>query len=391
MDDPLLSRRTRRSFLGLLGAAGAVAAGAPLLSSCSRDPSAATPSAPAAGTTAAAAGSLTAFEADRPAGAKPDLPSVLAWANYANIAFFDRCTDVMKTAAPDLGLQFITASAEGDVAKNVAQMQGFMQRGIGALAVNPIEPESQKPVLTQAINKGICVIGNVLTPATMHDVAPQYEIGYRQGEAAAKYIGSDLGGEAQVLLFNNDRIAALKPKTQGVRDALKKVAPGARIVVDSAVNQDTKDEAFQTASTALQRFPGINVVLGWDTEVLGSYAAFQAAGKLKDEMYFAGVDGEQQAIDEIKKGGAYKASFAWPMESLSYAWTKFSADWLAGKSIPKVIILGVVELNSAAVIDKFVSDMAQPEKTYLSLPSLKYLGNISFENRQDYSRDLYQT
>lgn len=390
MDDPLRSAQSRRSFLRLVGAAGVAAGSAPLIGSCSRDPSASAPASSGAGTPAAA-GSLTAFDANRPVGAKPALPAVVAWANYANIAFFQRCTDAMKKAAPDVGLKFMTASAEGNVATNVSQMQGFLQRGVGALVTNPIEPEAQRRTLLQAIEKGVCVVGNVLAPATMHDVAPQYKIGYRQGEAAAKYVNSDLGGEAQVLLFNNDRIAALKPKTQGVRDALKKVAPGARIVVDSAVDKDTKEEAFQTASTALQRFPEINVVLGWDTEVLGSYAAFQAAGKLKDEMYFAGVDGEQQAIDEIKKEGAYKASFAWPMESLAYAWTKFSADWLEGRSIPKVIVLDVVELSSPSVIEKFVSDMSRPKDTYLSLPSLSYLGNISYDTRQEYSRDLYQT
>jgi ribose transport system substrate-binding protein len=391
MDESRRSLHTRRSFLRMVGAAGAAGAALPLLEACSRDPSAAPTAAGGASGSPAASGTLAAFDPNRSVGSKPNLPPVIAWANYANIAFFERCTEAMKAASADVGLRFTTASAEGNVATNVSQIQGFLQRGVGALATNPIDPEAQRAVLLEAVGKGVCVIGNVLAPATMHDVAPQYEIGYRQGEAAAKYVNSDLGGEAQVLLFNNDKIAALQPKTQGVRDALKKLSPGARIVVDSAVDKDTKEESFQTASTALQRFPGINVVLGWDTEVLGSYSAFQAAGKLKDNMFFAGVDGEQQAIDLIKKGGAYKASFAWPMEPLAYAWTKFGADWLEGRSIPKVIILGVIELSSPAVINQFVSDMNDPKGTYLKLPSLKYLGNISYDTRQEYARDLYQT
>jgi ribose transport system substrate-binding protein len=387
------SRRpaSRRAVLRWGAAAGASLAAMPILQACSRDPDAPTGGADASPTTGAGSSEkLGPYDPERPAGGKPSLPAVIAWANFTNIEFFQRVTRSMQAAAKDVGLEFLTASAQGEVARNVDQMQSFLQRGVGALATTPIEPKAQAATLQEAIDKGVCTIGNVIVPATIHDVASQHDIGYRQGEAAAKYINDQLGGEAQVLLYNNDRIPALKPKAQGMRDALEKVSPGAKVVVDSSVRADTKDEAFQMASTALQRFPDIKVVLGWDTHTLGALAAFKSAGKLQDSMYFSGVDGEQEAIDEIRKEGAYKASYAWPMEPLAYAWTKYAADWLQGRSIPKVIGLGVIELRSPDVIDQFLQDMADARNTYLKLPSLTYLGNISFDTRQEYARELYE-
>jgi ribose transport system substrate-binding protein len=385
---------SRRTVLRWGAAAGASLAAMPVLQACSRDPNA--PTGDGAGTSptqasgASTVEKLGPYDPNRPAGGKPSLPAVIAWANFTNIEFFQRVTRTMQAAAKDVGLEFLTASAQGEVAKNVDQMQSFLQRGVGALATTPIDPKAQAATLQDAVDKGVCTIGNVIVPATIHDVASQYRIGYQQGESAAKYVNDRLGGEAQALFFNNDRIPALKPKAQGMRDALKKVAPGAKVVVDSSVRADTKDEAFQTASTALQRFPDIKVVLGWDTHVLGALAAFRSAGKLEDSMYFSGVDGEQEAIDEIKKGGAYKASYAWPMEPLAYAWTKYAADWLQGRSIPKVIGLDVIELRSPDVIDQFLQDMADAKHTYLKLPSLTYLGNISYDTRQEYARELYE-
>jgi hypothetical protein len=78
------------------------------------------------------------------------------------------------------------------------------------------------------------------------------------------------------------------------------------------------------------------------------------------------------------------------MEPLAYAWTKYAADWLQGRSIPKVIGLDVIELRSPDVIDQFLQDMTDAKHTYLKLPSLTYLGNISYDTRQEYARELYE-
>jgi ribose transport system substrate-binding protein len=369
----------RRGGAGLFG----IAAGAGLLAGCGSNGNGSQADAPTRSNT-----QLEAWNPDAAPVSGPDLPSVIATSLPSNVEFWQRTMRGMEVAGEDLGLDVLQAVANDDSARNISQMESFLQRGVGGLVIHPIEPNAQAAVAERALSEGICVQGNVFAPSVCHDTASQYRIGNRMGLAAAKYIRNELGGEAQVLLFNGNNIEALKPLNEGMIDGLKK-APGARIAENLTMQKATKEWAFGAANTALRKHPDINVVLGYDTTSLGSLAAFEAAGKARDSMYFAGVDGEQEAVDKVRQGGPYKATFAWPMEALAYAWTEFTARWLDGKTIPKVIDLGVAELSSAAAIDDFEAAMADPKSSWRNHPDLEYLGNINYETRDQYFRKVY--
>jgi len=60
----------------------------------------------------------------------------------------------METAAKGRGLEFITAIANDDSAKNVEQINTFLQRGIAALAIQPLDANTQAPLMQQAIDMG---------------------------------------------------------------------------------------------------------------------------------------------------------------------------------------------------------------------------------------------
>ncbi len=62
-------------------------------------------------------------------------------------------------------------------------------------------------------------------------------------------------------------------------------------------------------------------MLGGDTIVVGAFEALKdsRSRKLTDDMFLPGVDGDNEALELIKAGGAYKLSiaFAWTlMQSL---------------------------------------------------------------------------
>ena len=68
----------------------------------------------------------------------------------------------------------------------------------------------------------------------------------------------------------------------------------------------------------------------------------EAEGKARDDMYLSGIDGDEQALAAVEKGGPYKASFAFAYPLMGYAWGQFAADWLEGKSIPQVMQLDAI-------------------------------------------------
>lgn len=331
--------------------------------------------------------SLKPFEANDKAGEKPNLPRRIAWANTSNAEFFLAITNSIQMAAEDRDLEFITAIANDDSAKNIEQISTFMQRGIAALCIQPLDANAQAPLMQKAIDDGIAVLSLVTPPSTTQAVADQYKVGHTQGMAAAKWITENLGGKAKVHYYNIDTIEVLIARHKGVIDGVKTAGEGVEIVSDVNAGAITNEAGFNTMNTVLQAHPDVNVILGGDTLVLGALAALEAAGKASDKIYISGIDGDKEALKKIKEGGPYKASFAFAYNMMGYAWGHYAADWLDGKDIPMVMQFNAIELNSAETIDEFDKAMANVRETWKSAG--KYftnLGNISYATRQNYIR-----
>ena len=381
---------SRRMLLKGMVALSAVAASANLLAACA--PVAPAPA--AAPTTAAAAESagpdpktFKPFVASDTAGEKPDLPRRIAWANTSNAEFFLAITNAIQMAAEDRDLEFITAIANDDSAKNIEQINTFLQRGIAALCIQPLDANAQAPLMQQAIDQGIAVLSLVTPPSTSQVVADQYKVGNTQGLAAAKWITENLGGKAKVHYFNIDTIEVLIARHQGVLDGLKTAGPGVEIVSDVNAGAITNEAGFNTMNTVLQAHPDINVILGGDTLVLGALAAIEAAGKAEDKIYMSGIDGDAEALNKIRAGGPYKASFAFAYPMMGYAWGQYAADWLDGKAIPQVQQFNAIELNSAETIDAFQKAMANVRETWQKADTyFTNLGSISYATRDQYLR-----
>jgi ribose transport system substrate-binding protein len=284
-------------------------------------------------------------------------------------------------------LEFITAIANDDSAKNIEQINTFLQRGIAALCIQPLDANAQAPLMQQAIDEGIAVLSLVTPPSTTQAVADQYKVGYTQGAAAAKWITENLDGKAKVHYYNIDTIEVLIARHKGVIDGVMTAGEGVEIVSDVNAGAITNEAGFNTMNTVLQAHPDINVILGGDTLVLGALAAVEAAGKASDKIYMSGIDGDAEALKKIRDGGPYKASFAFAYPMMGYAWGQYAADWIEGKDIPMVMQFNAIELNSAAAIDEFEAAMQNVKETWQNAD--KYftnLGNISYATRQNYIR-----
>ena len=381
---------SRRAILQGMMTIGAASIGMNLLAACVA-PAAPAPSAAPAETAVADSGpdpkTLEPFVASDTVGEKPDLPRRIAWANTSNAEFFLAITNSIELAAQERDLEFITAIANDDSAKNIEQISTFLQRGIAALCIQPLDANAQAPLMQQAIDEGIAVLSLVTPPSTTQAVADQYKVGYTQGLAAAKWITENLDGQAKVHYFNIDTIEVLIARHQGVLDGVKTAGEGVEIVSDVNAGAITNEAGFNTMNTVLQAHPDVNVILGGDTLVLGALAAVEAAGVASDKIYMSGIDGDKEALNKIRAGGPYKASFAFAYPMMGYAWGQYAADWLDGKEIPLLMQFNAIELNSAETIDEFEQAMADVKETWKSAD--KYftnLGSISYATRENYLR-----
>jgi ribose transport system substrate-binding protein len=129
-------------------------------------------------------------------------------------------------------------------------------------------------------------------------------------------------------------------------------------------------------------------VLGADTVVLGALAALREAGKARPDQFLGGIDGEPEAVAEIKKGnGPYKASVSLASSVFGYAMGQHGADWLEGKSIPQAMDILPIAL-SLENIARYEADLADPGGVYANpLRRGTYLsmyGNICYDTRDRY-------
>jgi ribose transport system substrate-binding protein len=217
--------------------------------------------------------------------------------------------------------------------------------------------------------------------------APQYATGKVLTDAAIVYINAKLGGRARVVLLTQDTMQYLSPRFQAMRDGLDRL-PGVTIVADIAPKPVSKEGGFATMNTILLANPNIDVVLGADAVVLGALKALRAVGRDRPDQFLGGIDGEPEAVAEIKKGSSpYKASISLASPVFGYAMGQFAADWLEGKSIPQAMDILPIALTREN-ITQYEADLVNPAAVYTDPVRrnsyLKMYGNICYDTRDRY-------
>jgi ribose transport system substrate-binding protein len=333
--------------------------------------------------------SLDRFRPSRGQGASTGLPERVSWASTADSEFFLALGRGMQQAAQQRGVDFVTVTSGNDPGKHVDQMSALLEQGVGSMAMQPLSPDAETLVLQRAIDQGVCTQGIITAPSTLQVVASQYQIGFDQGKAAADYVTEHLGGNAQVLYFNLDSASPqLQLRHTGVLDGLATGGGGIEIAGDLTVAEISTTSGFNTMMSALQSYSDIKVVLGGDTIVVGAFKALQDSGKLTDDMFLSGVDGDSEALELVKAGGAYKLSigFAWGL--MGYGLGQFGADWIEGKEVPQLVVARGVTLDSAASVDQFTSASEDPASVFADRSRyeeyLPLYGTVSHASRRSY-------
>jgi ribose transport system substrate-binding protein len=327
------------------------------------------------------------FDPTAPACSKPpDLQRTLAFAQDNGRDFMQGVSRGLAAAAKDRGLAYEALLADNNVATMSAQVAALQAARAGGVVAAPVDPAALAPHLQRLIWGGSYVGTVVPPPAVSLLNAPQYLTGKALGDAAASYIRAKLNGRARVVLLTHDSMQFLSPRFAAMRDALNAL-PGVTIVADISPHTVNKEGGEAMMRNILLAHPEIDVVLGADTVVLGALAAVRAAGKARADQFFGGIDGEAEAVNEIRKAGPYKASISLASSVFGYAMGQHAADWLDGKSIPQAMDILPIALTSENLA-AYEADVADPGKVYADPARrhtyLRMYGNICYDTRSEY-------
>ena len=316
----------------------------------------------------------------------PSLDRVLAFAQDNKRDFMEGVRYGLEKAAAVRSLRFDGHVANNNAQLMIQQVEELIAENAGGVIAAPVDPASLAPSIQKLIWRGSYVGMVVPPPATTILNAPQYLTGKVLGDAAASYIKNQLNGKADVVLLTHDTLQFLAPRFVALRDALKDI-PGVNIVADISPATVDVEGGFATMSTVLLANPNVDVVLGADTVVLGALAALRKAGKDRPDQFLGGIDGEPQAVAEIKKGGPYKITVSLASPIFGYALGWYAADWLEGKSVPQAMDILPSALDQSNIAS-YEADLADPG-TVFAEPArrTKYLrmyGNICYDTRDRY-------
>ncbi len=330
---------------------------------------------------------LPAFDPAVPACAvPPGLNKALGFAQDNRREFIEGVGKGLEMAAKDRGLAYEERVAESDVAKQEADIEYFRGAKFGAVVTPPVDPGALAPTLQRFLWDGGYVGTVVPPPATTILNAPQYLTGKTLGDDVVAYIRDVLDGRANVVLLTQDSMQFLTPRFVALRDALATL-PGVTVVADISPNPVNEEGGYATMKLILEAHPRIDVVLGADTVVLGALQALREAGAARPDQYLGGIDGEPDAVAEIKAGGPYKASVALSSPVFGYALGMFAADWLEGKSVPQALDI-LPRALTRDNIAQYEADQADPAAVYADPARrdgyLRMYGNICYETREQY-------
>jgi ribose transport system substrate-binding protein len=324
-----------------------------------------------------------------PRGPATGLPRRVATNFPAGSGYFIQFEKIVKKSIQARGMEFVPTTYGSDLAKNVDQLNQLLERGVGAIILQPQDVAGERATLLKAIKQGVCIAYEVSGPSTIQIAANQYKIGYTQGLQAVKWIKANLGGKAEVIVFNSTQISqSLTPRTTGRINALKTGGSGIKVVANQGITKLTVEEGNTLAQTLYQRYPNVSVWLGDDDTVLGVLSALEASGKdASDDIYLSGVNGQTDALAKVKAGTLFREDIAFPNGVYEYATGQLCCDWIEGRSVPQVMDIKLIPVSRANV-DSFLrkdkNPAAVPKSQYKKY--MNYLGNIDYRTRNKYVR-----
>ncbi|RWN19053.1 MAG: LacI family transcriptional regulator [Mesorhizobium sp.] len=267
-------------------------------------------------------------------------------------SFFVRMKEAGDVAAADYGVKSTWQSAEGSLEKQVSIIENFINQGVSAILIDPIDKNAVIPVIQKATAAGIPVItmGNKVEAGSNYSTLyPDYD----NMSMVARALGKSLGGKGEVALLVGSRGNFVSDtREKGFVETLKKEFPDIKIVGIEPTGWDAA-KATNAAQTWLTTYPDLKAI-GCISDSL-CLAADSVASSMGTQLLYGGYDGDAEMRPLIDDGkmvmdvltGAYRVGY----------WNIAVAARLAnGEKLPQDLYMPTYFVTSDATAAKLKAD-----------------------------------
>lgn len=266
-------------------------------------------------------------------------------------SFYVRMKEAGDVAASDYGVKSTWQSAEGSLEKQVGIIENFINQGVSAILIDPIDKNAVVPAIEKATAAGIPVI----TMGNKVEAGENYSTlypDYNNMAMVARAIGTSLGGEGEIALLVGSRGNFVSDtREKGFVETMQKEFPNIKIVGVEPTGWDAA-KATNAAQTWLTTYPDLKAVACISDSLC--LAADSVATAMGSELIYGGYDGDAEMKDLIDSGkmvmdvmtGAYRVGY----------WNVAVAARLAkGEDLPKDLYMPTYFVTSDETAAKLKS------------------------------------
>lgn len=267
----------------------------------------------------------------------------------------------VQQSADKAGVELVILNAGGDsnTGQQISQIQDLVQRGVDAIIVGATNGQSVAPVVQQAIDSGIAVVGLSSPPANDGLASIVSADHYDMGKLQAKCLGEALDGKGEVAVMGGPSGQAWSDRrVDGFRDTLAEAYPGIEIIAESRL-ADNRNAALRVAEDWAQRFPDVDgVYSATDDMAAGVIAAFEAAGK--SDVNFSASNLSPTAQELIRSGKLACTSIQKIVLQGREALTA-AVGASEGRTVESNIVTPALLIDASNIDDVDLSDVVAPE------------------------------
>ncbi|KDB54346.1 ABC-type sugar transport system, periplasmic component [Sphaerotilus natans subsp. natans DSM 6575] len=259
---------------------------------------------------------------------------------YTNLADTDVFTMSRKTAfaeaakaSPELSVLF--ADANGDVSRQLDQIDNFIAKKVNAIVIVPVDFQGIVPGIEKANKAGIPVIALGIKAAggTYTFVGSQnVDAGRMQGEFMVRVLPKN----AQIVyLQGQPGLSHSKERQEGFLAALSG-RKDVKVLANLPANYD-RAEGMKVTEDWIQRFPKFDALIAANDQMaLGALQALKAANR--KGVLISGIDGTKDALAAIQAGEMSQSIFqnARGQAEGAYKVVKMAME---GKPLPKEMLI----------------------------------------------------
>lgn len=271
--------------------------------------------------------------------------------------FFANIANSFEAYANEKGVATIISDGKSDAATQVTAMENFITSGVDVICVVPVDSESLKDVIHEAVEEGIPVITHTTAydEATCNMNVAEYDMGYCNGSAAGKWLAERYGEGAEIeyAILTQRSLEQTIGRENGITAGITEYCPNAQCVM--TVDANTTDMGITAAENILTAHPNVVCICGInDSGALGAYETCKDQGKKAEDFYIGGNDGTDQALELIKEGTIFKGSVDLNPKGTGEMMIDYALTLCNGGTIPKDYMVPVQAITPENV-DEFLS------------------------------------